>query len=132
MMLPDIENSTREERQKIVSEAWACLHDCESCGKCRILKGKDAEILYADYIEGRRTYMDITLEIRNNNYQKNKMMDTKEKVLATMKEAGTPLNAGKIAELSGLDRKEVDKVMKQLKDEGAIISPVRCKWAPAE
>ena len=55
-------------------------------------------------------------------------MEVKEKVLATMKEAGTPLNAGKIAELSGLDRKEVDKAMKQLKEEGAIISPVRCKW----
>ena len=45
-------------------------------------------------------------------------MDTKEKVLATMKEAGQPLNAGKIAELSGLDRKEVDAAMKQLKAEG--------------
>ena len=50
----------------------------------------------------------------------------------TMKEAGEPLNAGKIAELSGIDRKEVDKAMKQLKEEGAIVSPVRCKWAPAE
>ncbi len=30
------------------------------------------------------------------------------------------------------DRKEVDKAMKQLKEEGAIVSPVRCKWAPAE
>lgn len=59
-------------------------------------------------------------------------MDTKEKVLATMKEAGVPLNAGKIAELSGLDRKEVDKAMKQLKEEGSIVSPVRCKWAPAQ
>ena len=58
-------------------------------------------------------------------------METKEKVLATMKEAGTPLNAGKIAEFSGIDRKEVDKVMKQLKEEGAIVSPVRCKWQPA-
>ena len=58
-------------------------------------------------------------------------METKEKVLATMKAAGEPLNAGKIAELSGLDRKEVDKAMKQLKEEGAIVSPVRCKWAPA-
>ena len=47
-------------------------------------------------------------------------MDAKEKVLATMKEAGQPLNAGKIAELSGLDRKEVDAAMKQLKAEGAI------------
>ena len=59
-------------------------------------------------------------------------METKEKVLATMKEAGEPLNAGKIAELGGLDRKEVDKAMKSLKDEGAIISPVRCKWEPAK
>ncbi|MGN0001003.1 MAG: hypothetical protein ACI35U_06865 [Marinilabiliaceae bacterium] len=59
-------------------------------------------------------------------------MEPKEKVLATMKEAGEPLNAGKIAELSGLDRKEVDKVMKQLKEEGAIVSPVRCKWAPVQ
>lgn len=60
------------------------------------------------------------------------IMETKEKVLQTMKEAGAPLNAGKIAELSGIDRKEVDKAMKQLKEEGAIVSPVRCKWAPAE
>ena len=49
-----------------------------------------------------------------------------------MIEAGEPLNAGKIAELSGIDRKEVDKAMKQLKEEGAIISPVRYKWAPAK
>ncbi|MBR4871372.1 MAG: GntR family transcriptional regulator [Alistipes sp.] len=59
-------------------------------------------------------------------------MEIKNKVLATMVEAGEPLNAGKIAELSGLDRKEVDKAMKALKDEGAIVSPVRCKWAPAK
>ena len=59
-------------------------------------------------------------------------METKAKVLATMVEAGEPLNAGKIAELSGIDRKEVDKAMKQLKEEGAIISPVRCKWVPAK
>ncbi|MBR5209352.1 MAG: transcriptional regulator [Paludibacteraceae bacterium] len=58
-------------------------------------------------------------------------MDNKSKVLETMRKAGEPLNAGKIAELSGLDRKEVDKAMKELKEEGAIISPVRCKWAPA-
>ena len=31
-----------------------------------------------------------------------------------MVEAGEPMNAGKIAELSGLDRKEVDKAMKEL------------------
>ena len=59
-------------------------------------------------------------------------MDAKEKVLATMRAAGQPLNAGKIAGLSGLDRTEVDAAMKHLKPEGAIVSPVRCKWAPAE
>ena len=58
-------------------------------------------------------------------------MEIKEKVLATMKGAGEPLNAGKIAELSGIDRKEVDKAMKLLKEEGAIVSPVRCKWTVA-
>ena len=59
-------------------------------------------------------------------------MDNKSKVLETMKAAGEPLNAGKIAEHSGLDSKDVDKAMKELKAEGAIVSPVRCKWAPAE
>ena len=44
----------------------------------------------------------------------------KEKVLEVMRQAGEPLNAGKIAELSGLDRKEVDKAMKQLKEEGIV------------
>ncbi|MDD7029725.1 MAG: hypothetical protein PUI49_09290, partial [Prevotellaceae bacterium] len=40
-----------------------------------------------------------------------------------MKEAGQPLNAGKIAELSGLDRKEVDAAMKQLKIHQIIFNP---------
>ena len=59
-------------------------------------------------------------------------METKEKVLQVMREAVEPVNAGKIAEISGIDRKEVDKAMKQLKEEGAIVSPVRCKWEPAK
>lgn len=59
-------------------------------------------------------------------------MENKEKVLEAMRAAGEPLNAGKIAEITGLDRKDVDKAMKALKEEGAIISPVRCKWAPAK
>ena len=49
-----------------------------------------------------------------------------------MREAGEPLNAGKVAELTSLDRKVVDKAFAELKKEGAIVSPVRCKWAPAE
>ncbi|MFI3323276.1 MAG: MarR family transcriptional regulator [Rikenellaceae bacterium] len=56
----------------------------------------------------------------------------KDQVLEAMKGAGEPLNAGKIVEISGLDRKVVDKAMKQLKDEGAIVSPKRCYWEPAK
>ena len=59
-------------------------------------------------------------------------MDNKELVLDAMKKAGEPLNAGKVAELTGLDRKDVDKAFAELKKAGAIVSPVRCKWEPAE
>lgn len=68
MTPPPTEQSTQEARRAYVLDAWKCLHDCESCGKCRILKGKDAETLYADYIESKRSYMDVTLEVRNKSY----------------------------------------------------------------
>lgn len=58
-------------------------------------------------------------------------MDIATKVLEVMHQAGEPLNAGKIAELGGLDRKEVDKAMNQLKKEEKIVSPRRCYWSPA-
>ena len=58
-------------------------------------------------------------------------MEAKEQVLNAMREVGAPVNAGKIAEITGLDRKVVDKAFADLKKEGAIVSPVRCKWAPA-
>ena len=47
-------------------------------------------------------------------------MSEKEMVLEAMKKAGEPLNAGKIAELTGLDRKVVDKVMAEMKKDGSI------------
>lgn len=57
-------------------------------------------------------------------------MEAKELVLDAMKKAGMPLNAGKIVELTGLERKEVDKAMKQLKADEAIVSPKMCYWQP--
>ena len=57
-------------------------------------------------------------------------METKDQVLDVMKKAGEPLNAGKITEITSLDRKEVDKAMKKLKAEGAIVSPKNCFWQP--
>ena len=59
------------------------------------------------------------------------MMNEKEVILEAMKKAGEPLNAGKVAELTGLDRKIVDKTFAEMKKEGSIVSPIRCKWEPA-
>ena len=42
-------------------------------------------------------------------------MDEQQQVLEAMRKAGEPLNAGKVAELTGLDRKVVDKAMAALK-----------------
>lgn len=55
-------------------------------------------------------------------------MSDREQIIQALKDAGEPLNAGKVAELTGLDRKVVDKVMNQLKAEEVIVSPKRCFW----
>ena len=59
-------------------------------------------------------------------------MNEKQIILDAMKKAGEPLTAGKVAELTVLDRKTVDKAFAEMKKEGSIVSPVRCKWEPAE
>ncbi|MFV0375908.1 MAG: hypothetical protein ACK5JD_01255 [Mangrovibacterium sp.] len=55
-----------------------------------------------------------------------------EKVLAAMVAAGKPVKAGELATATGLDKKDVEKAMNQLKKEGKIVSPVRCAWEPAK
>ena len=57
-------------------------------------------------------------------------MDTNEIVLKALKEAGTPLKAGDIAQKTGVDKKEVDKAIKKLVAENKIDSPQRCFYAP--
>ncbi len=64
MTAPRIADSTREERLAFVQNEWKCLHNCELCDKCHILKGRNEEKLYADYIDGKREYMEVTLELR--------------------------------------------------------------------
>ncbi|MBP5240472.1 MAG: transcriptional regulator [Bacteroidales bacterium] len=54
----------------------------------------------------------------------------KDKILKLMAETGRPMSAGEVEKALGTDRKEIDKAFKQLKDEGAIVSSVRCKWEP--
>ncbi len=57
-------------------------------------------------------------------------MSTSQTVISVMKKAGKPLKAGEIAELSGIDKKEVEKAMKDLQKTGEIVSPKRCFWEP--
>ena len=53
-------------------------------------------------------------------------MEIKEIVLKTLQESDQPLKGGEVAEKSGVDKKDVDKAIKQLKDEELIFSPKRC------
>ena len=55
-----------------------------------------------------------------------------KKVLSAMKKAGKPVRPGDLAEQLGLDVKEISKIIQELKKEGAVTSPKRCFWAPAE
>ena len=48
-------------------------------------------------------------------------MNEKDLILEAMNKAGVPLNAGKIAELTGLDRKVVDKTMTAMKKDGNSV-----------
>lgn len=56
-------------------------------------------------------------------------MDAKETVLKTLKNSDKPLKGGEIAELSGLEKKIVDKAIKQLKTEDLIEVPKRCFYS---
>ena len=59
-------------------------------------------------------------------------MEDKDVILEAMRKVGEPLNAGKVAELTGLDRKAVDKAFAAMKKTGEIVSPVRGKWETAK
>ncbi len=55
-------------------------------------------------------------------------MELKDKVVKTLKETGEPLKSGQIAEKLGIDKKEIDKAIKELKKEEKIDSPKRCYY----
>ncbi len=57
-------------------------------------------------------------------------METMNKVLTALKEHGEPMKAGDLAEVTGLDKKQVTAALTALKAEGAIISPKRCYYSP--
>lgn len=64
MGAPDIASSTREERERFVKNTFRCIADCDSCGICQVFRGKQPEIAYEDYIEGRRDFWDVSGDYR--------------------------------------------------------------------
>jgi len=56
-------------------------------------------------------------------------MESKEAILKAMEQSGKPMKGGEIADASGVDKKEVDKVIKKLVAEGKVDSPQRCYYA---
>jgi hypothetical protein len=64
MMAPDIVTSTKEEREAFIRKTYWCRGDCDSCGICQVFRGKEPLIVYADYIEGVRTFQEISEEYR--------------------------------------------------------------------
>ncbi|MBN2892198.1 MAG: transcriptional regulator [Bacteroidales bacterium] len=56
-------------------------------------------------------------------------MDNKDKVVKTFQESEKPLKPGEVSEITGIDSKEISKIITQLKTEGIIDSPKRCYYA---
>jgi predicted transcriptional regulator len=53
-------------------------------------------------------------------------MSSSEKILQVMKSSAVALKSGEISEKSGVEKKETDKVIKQLMSDGLVESPKRC------
>lgn len=53
-------------------------------------------------------------------------MDAQEQVLKTLSESDKPLKGKEIAEIAGIEKKDVDKAIKALVKEEKIYSPKFC------
>ena len=60
----EVASSTEEERREYIKETFPCIADCNMCGLCAVFKGKDPELAYADYISGKREYMEVSEDYR--------------------------------------------------------------------
>lgn len=64
MRPPEVASSTEEERREYIKETFPCIADCDMCGLCAVFRGKDPELAYADYISGKREYMEVSEDYR--------------------------------------------------------------------
>lgn len=67
--------------------------------------------------------MSIYINLQISNLIPNNL---EEKIAGIIREAKRPLKSGEIAEMSGLDKKEVERAIKKLVASGEVYSPKRC------
>ena len=61
---PDIMSSTQEERRRYIKERFPCIADCDMCGLCKVFRGKDAETAYKEYIDGEKSFLEVSADYR--------------------------------------------------------------------
>ena len=64
MHAPNINSTTREERRDYIIKRFPCIADCDMCGLCKVFHGKDAETAYADYINGKREFTEVSADYK--------------------------------------------------------------------
>ena len=61
---PELSASTAQERRAYIKERFPCIADCDMCGLCKVFHGKDAETAYKDYIDGSRTFLEVSQDYK--------------------------------------------------------------------
>ncbi|MFH1350525.1 MAG: transcriptional regulator [Pseudomonadota bacterium] len=56
------------------------------------------------------------------------MEKDEKKVFDAMKKAGKPVRPGDVAKTTGMDSKDVSKIIDKLKKDGKVHSPKRCYY----
>lgn len=59
-MRPSEKENSTEERRQFIKNTFRCIADSDRCGFCTGFYGKDLEVVYADYISGKRDYLDVS------------------------------------------------------------------------
>ena len=61
---PEVTDSTVDDRREYIKKRFPCIADCDMCGLCKVFRGKDAEHAYEDYIQGKRSFMEVSADYR--------------------------------------------------------------------
>lgn len=61
---PELAASTAQERRAYIKERFPCIAECDMCGLCKVFHGKDAETAYKDYIDGSRTFLEVSQDYK--------------------------------------------------------------------